>query len=218
MSDILVYLADNQFSLRRICYIMKKVIIIFLICVFNVLYLTSVSFAGVDFIIDFKPGSILFNTDDFYAESSSVKEKIDGYGSLLPNISLGIGFDTSRMYFDLTAGVGYLWNDIYTASMISIDAAGRFKLGRFVTLGPHISYVNLKPTWNGISSVDLEDTNGLIPGICFTVGGKKLAFSVNLDYLLNASFGIETSNGWMTNDDTLDISGFLLQLGTIFRF
>ena len=126
--------------------------------------------------------------------------------------------DNAGTDFDLTAGVGYLWNDIYTASMISIDAAGRFKLGRFVTLGPHISYVNLKPTWNGISSVDLEDTNGLIPGICFTVGGKKLAFSVNLDYLLNASFGIETSNGWMTNDDTLDISGFLLQLGTIFRF
>lgn len=86
-----------------------------------------------------------------------------------------------------------------------------------MTLGPHIGLVRFAPHWSGGSDVELSGSTGLTGGLAFTAGSKVASFSLSLDYL-DASFDVETSNGWVANNDTLDISGYALNMGVIFNF
>lgn len=199
--------------------------------VFWVSMISATSFAGVDFILDIKPASFLISPDadgfeveryySSYYYSYYESDTIEGSGSWMPTLKAGIGIDTSPLYLDFTGGFGYLYNGAFTATMYVADVALRFKLGRVVTLGPHIGVVKFDPTWEGELSdsddVELSDCTGFMPGLCFTAGGKIASFSLSLDYL-SASFDVETYHGWRASEDTLDISGFSLSLGVLLRF
>ena len=69
------------------------------------------------------------------------------------------------------------------------------------------------------SDVKLDSATGIMPGICFTAGSKKVSFSVSVDYL-DADFDVETSGGWSVvgGGNTLDMSGVMIRLGVILRF
>lgn len=217
---------DHKHVLGKEISAMKKMIIG--ICmVFCVSMMPATSFGGVDFIMDIKPGSFLISpdVDGFKVDRSSsyyyYSETIEGSGSWMPTIKLGIGIDTPPLYLDLTGGFGHLWNDAFSANMFLGDVAVRFKLGRVITLGPHISVVRFDPTWEGDLYTDSDDVKlsgctSFMPGLCLTIGGKMLSFSFSLDYL-NASFDVETHNGWRASEDALDISGFSLNLGVLLR-
>lgn len=203
--------------------VMKKTVMG--ICmVFCVSTISATSFAGVDFVLDIKPASLLVSpdVDGFEVERSGYYwDTVEGTGSWMPTLKAGIGIDTSSLYIDVTGGLGYLWNDAFHANMYLADVAVRFKLGRVVTLGPHISVVSFDPTWEGELSdsddVELSECTGFMPGLCLTAGGKIVSFSLSLDYL-SASFDVETHNGWRANDDSLDMSGLSLNLGVLLRF
>jgi hypothetical protein len=197
------------------------------ICVgFMVLFIASESPAEINVIIDFKPLSLLSsgNADGFKVSRSSsyyTSDTIQGWGSWIPQLKLGVGFDLPALYIDLYGGVGYLFNGAFDANMYLGDLAFRFKLGEHVTLGPHVGVVKLDPHWRGSLStsrdVELGNTTGFMGGLDFTAGGKVVAFSLALDYL-NASFDVKTRNGWVANKDKLDISGVALLMGILFRF
>jgi hypothetical protein len=195
--------------------------------VFWVSTMSATSFAGVDFILDIKPASLLISPDidGFEVEKSGYyyyySDAIEGSGSWMPTLKAGIGIDTRVLYIDVTGGLGHLYNVAFTANMYVADVALRFKLGRVVTLGPHVGVVKFDPTWEGELSdsddVELSECTGFMPGLCFTAGGKIASFSLSLDYL-SASFDVETYHGWRASEDTLDISGFSLSLGVLLRF
>lgn len=218
---------DNNYVLGKEIRAMKKTVI-GMCMLFCVSIMPATSFAGVDFILDIKPGSLLISpdVDGFKVENSSYyyshSETIEGSGSWMPTIKLGIGFDTPPLYIDFTGGFGHLWNSAFNANMFLGDVAVRFKLNRVVTLGPHISVVRFDPTWEGDSYTDSDDVKlsgctGFMPGLCLTIGGKIISFSFSLDYL-DASFDVKTYNGWRANEDAIDISGFSLNLGALLRF
>jgi len=177
-------------------------------------------FAEVDFILNINPGNWLISTDadDFSVTTGWLKEDVEGYSSWMPTMAMGIGFDTTSAYIDIVGGVGYQWNNLFTTTMYMADVAYRFKLNQTVTLGPHISVVFFSdPDWEGIANVTLDDTTGWMPGLAITAGSKKVSFSASIDYL-DADFDVKTSGGWAANKNSLDISGFLLQVGVLFRF
>lgn len=188
---------------------------------------------SVYFTMDFKPLSLLyspevenfkvvmFDSHDYgyyYGEDDVV-----GSGSFFPSIKAGIGINTPVMYIDITGGLGYLFNGAFRSPMYIGDLALRFKLGQHVTFGPHFGVVGFSPEWNGTGRSSSDDVQldskelGFMGGLAFTAGGRVASFSMSIDYL-NASFDVTTQNGWVANTDKLDISGYVLNLGVIFRF
>jgi hypothetical protein len=201
---------------------MKKILILF-ITVF-VTMMSTPCFAGTDFILELKPGSVLFSpdVDGFRVRSpSGSSETISGTGSLMPTLKAGMRIDTSAFNIDLTGGLGFLFNGAFYSTMYLADLALRYKISKRVTIGPHVSVIKFDPEWNGLRSdsndVKLSGETSFMPGLCFTVGGKRASFSASIDYI-DTSFDVTTYNGWVANDDSLDMSGFAFQLGVLFSF
>ncbi len=204
---------------------MKKALII---CIaFFVAMISTPCFAGASFILDLKPASILFSPDiDGFKVSRSSgwtysSDTISGSGSWMPTLKAGMRIDTSALNIDVTGGVGFLLNGAFHSSMYLADLALRFKISKHATLGPHVSVIKFDPKWDGSlsdsSDVKLSGETSFMPGLCFTVGGKRVSFSASIDYI-DTSFYVTTYNGWVANDDSLDISGFAIQLGVLFSF
>ncbi len=204
---------------------MKKALIT---CIaLGVTIISTPCFAGADFILDLKPASFLFSpdADGFKVSRTSgflyESDTISGSVSLMPSLKAGIRIDTSALNIDLTAGLGFLYNGAFHSSMYLGDLALRFKISKHATIGPHVSVVEFDPTWDGSGSdssdVKLSEETSIIPGLCFTIGGKTASFSASIDYI-DTSFDVTTHNGWVANDTSLDISGFAIQLGVLFSF
>ncbi|MDY6792667.1 MAG: hypothetical protein SWH54_15505 [Thermodesulfobacteriota bacterium] len=204
---------------------MKKTL---MICIaFCVTLISTPCFAGADFILELKPASLLFSpdVDGFKVSRTSgftyYSDTISGSGSWMPTLKGGLRVDTSALDIDLTGGFGFLLNGAFHSSMYLGDLALRFKISKHATLGPHVSVIKFNPTWDGgtsdSSDVKLSDETAIMPGLCFTVGGKRASFSASIDYT-DASFDVTTYNGWTANDSTIDISGFAIQLGVLFSF
>ena len=204
---------------------MKKLLILFI--AFFVTMMSTPCFAGADFILDLKPASILFSpdVDGFRVSRTSgflhESDTISGSGSWMPTLKAGIRIDTSALNIDLTGGYGLLYNGAFHSSMYLGDLALRFKISKHATIGPHVSIIKFDPTWDGSGSdsddVKLSEETSIMPGLCFTVGGKAASFSASIDYI-DTSFDVTTYNGWVANDYSLDISGFAIQLGVLFSF
>jgi len=177
--------------------------------------------ADADFVLEINPLAYLVSPDieDFRASNGLFLEEISGFGSLLPSLKAGVGFESGTVILDLLGGFGYLWNDAFSATCYSGDAFLRFKLGRQgnVTLGPHLGVVRFEPDYDGIAQVDLGTETGWVAGLGFTAGSSRVAFAMTLDYL-SAAFDAAGSGGWTTNQNELDISGFQVVLGVQFRF
>ncbi len=204
---------------------MKKTLILF-ITVF-VTMISTPCFAGADFILDLKPASILFSPDiDAFKVSRTsgwtyYSDTISGGGSWMPTLKAGLRIDTSALNIDVTGGVGFLVSGAFHSPMYLADLALRFKISKHATIGPHVSVIKFDPKWDGSlsdsSDVKLSGETSIMPGLCFTVGGKTVSFSASIDYI-DTSFDVTTYNGWVANDNSLDMSGFAIQLGVLFSF
>ena len=204
---------------------MKKILILF-ITVF-VTMISTPCFAGADFILDLKPGSILFSPDidGFRVSRTSgsiyYSDTISGGGSWMPTLKAGMRIDNPALNIDLTGGVGLLVNGAFHSYMYLADLALRFKISKHATIGPHVSVIKFDPKWDGSlsdsSDVKLSGETSIMPGLCFTVGGKTASFSASIDYI-DTSFDVTTYNGWVANNDSIDLSGFAIQLGVLFSF
>jgi len=200
---------------------MKKILILFI-----TIFITMIStpcFAGANFIFDLKPGSILFSPDidGFRVSRTSGSDTVSGSGSWMPTLKAGMRIDNPALNIDLTGGFGFLVNGAFHSYMYLADLALRFKISKNATVGPHVSVIKFDPKWDGSLSdsndVNLSEETAIMPGLCFTVGGKTASFSASIDYI-NTSFDVTTYNGWVSNYDSLDIAGFAIQLGVLFVF
>ncbi len=185
------------------------------------LVLPSTAAADVDFVLEVNPLSYVLSpdVDDFKVSNGVLLEEIDGIGSLYPSLKAGVGFESDAMIFDVLGGVGYLWNDAFTANTISGDLFLRLKVDRkgVFTVGPHLGIIYFDPDYDGTAQVTLDSDTGVVGGVAFTVGSPRVAFSAALDYL-SAKFDVSTSGGWTANQSKLDLSGFQVVLGVQFRF
>ena len=185
-------------------------------------------FPALNFIVDIKPASILISPkmDEFSVQKSTwyfnTEERIESSASWLPMLNVGIGISIPSFYIDLTGGAGFIVNGAFYSPIYSTDLALRFKLGKTVTLGPHVGAVFLDPSWDGETSgtneVYFSNSTGLMSGLCFTIGHSKVAFSLSLDYFFT-TFDVETNTaaGWQAKNDKLDLSGFSINMGVILR-
>lgn len=186
--------------------------------------------AEVNFTMDISPVSFLISTDvdGFQVENGYMSETIEGTTSFMPNIKAGIGIDTGKlMHLDITGGVGYVFNGAFSTTMVCLDVAPRFKLGNIVTLAPHIGLIKfgdlswgdgMDATYADSDDVKITDGgSGLIYGVALTVG-KKVAFIASIDGINVEEYKVTTHNGYSANQETLDISGYAVQLGVKFRF
>lgn len=177
--------------------------------------------ADTDFVLEVNLLAYLISpdVDGFKATDGILLEEVDGIGSLYPNLKAGIGFESETTIFDILAGIGYLWNDAFTANTFSGDLILRFKVDQrgIFTVGPHLGFIYFDPDYDGSAPVRFGSDTGLLGGVAFTVGSPRVAFSAALDYL-KADFDVSTSGGWTTNQSRLDLSGFQVLLGVQFRF
>ena len=201
---------------------MKRIVLI--VAVF-LLMLSTNCFAGVGFVFDVQPASMLIssNINGFYASdygySYGETETVSGSGSWLPTVSAGIGIDTRPMRIDLKAGGGYLWNNAFSSPVLLADAAFNFKLGRVITLGPHVGVLDFtNPTWDAHAPLKIDSKAGFMGGLDFAAGGR-ISFLLSLDYV-NAKLDVrpEEGSGWETSSDQIDLTGFAIRMGIVGHF
>ncbi len=198
--------------------------------------------SGVEFIVDLRPGSMLFSSDidgfeirscdtnwftagnvgdwNYYKGSTWDGINIlEGTGSFIPNFSAGIGINTPVLYIDITGGFGYQYNTAFNGLMTFADVAARFKLGDFVTLGPHLGIVNFSPKWSGLDAeswsysrvsdsddIKFSPGTGTRIGVTLTAGKRKISFVGSIDYI-NVKCDIKSYNRWYIralDDDTVN--------------
>lgn len=190
------------------------------ICMTLFLIIIPVSgFAGNNLILNVTPGIFLYSpdADGFRVTDGDKTGEVDGYFTNKATLTAGVGFDTPKLFADLTGGVGYLYNSAFTAEMLLADLAIRFKIRRDeLTAGPHISVIKYSPKWDGDADISMSGSTGFMAGLSLTMGSKEFSIAASLDYL-NASFDVEPP-GVSLDGGALDISGLAFQLGILMRF
>ncbi len=196
---------------------MRKIMPLCLLIVLSLMPAKSI--AGVDFVLNVTPGFFLFSTsaDGTRVYDSLRTDEVSGFISNIATLTGGVGFDTRALFIDIVGGAGYLYNASFSGPVYLMDVAFRFKMpSEVLTLGPHFSYMVYNLDWDGNVNVSLAENAGVVAGLGLTVGTKPFSFVASIDYV-NATFGVDSSESWVHNDD-LDLSGLALQIGVIFRF
>ena len=75
----------------------------------------------------------------------------------------------------------------------------------------------IDPEWEGDATLSLDESLGVLGGISLTTTGEHFRFFVSADYV-NGEFDVTGSGFWRPNQNEIDYSGFLGQIGVIFRF
>ena len=182
------------------------------------------AFARPNLILEILPGSALFSPrmKGFSVSRAGLTDTIGSSASYAPFQKIGVGFETPSGSIDLTAGAGLMINDGLFGSILTGDAAWRIKVGRTASLAPHIGVVGLMPRWIGLGHSDPRDVSiengvGVLPGVTFSVG-KMIGFIASANYLIMSPLKVTTAQGWSANRNTIDMSGFLLQVSVVCRF
>lgn len=187
------------------------------------------------FLLDIRPASGLISPDldGFRVRNAGNTEweEISGVGSWTPSLNMGLGLDFGPVNLNITGGGGYLWNAAFHGPFWQADVAVLFESenGNF-RIGPHAGVLGLGDAdWEDYDSfsidpqIDLMGNTGFKGGLMLHAGGRKVAFQANFDYV-DTSYDVTTSSGWVALDDAgnvateLDMSGFMINLGVIFRF
>lgn len=182
------------------------------------------AFAKLNLIVEIVPAGALFSsgTQGFTVTKGGSSDRIASPVSFAPLERIGVGIPMSSGSLDLTVGAGMVLNDALLGSLYTGDAAWRFKVGKKTTLAPRIGVVGFMSRWLGLGhtesrDVSIENGVGVLSGLAFTFG-KKIAFRASADYLYMSPRKVTTANGWTADRSTIDISGFLLQVGVVARF
>jgi hypothetical protein len=175
-------------------------------------------------IIGVDPASFLASPDvDGFSVSRSYgryrsSQTVQGVGSWAPMLKGGLQFGSESTELTVTIGGGGLVNGVFTAGMAELALDLRFRLGRRVTLAPHLAAISIsEPSWSGSADVSFSGTSGGAIGFDFTVGGRRVAFDGCLSYVALSPIDVETGSGWTANSDELDLSGVLLRCGVLVR-
>ena len=180
--------------------------------------------AEMDFVVDFRPATLLLNnaSDDFEAVTPSdpalgapFRDKEDaGQITSMPNIHAGVAVSSDRLYADLTAGVGFLANERFRSPMLGADFSLHYKHRKNVSFGPHIGLWSFTdPEWYGDADVDLDSDVGLIFGFEVAIG-YDILFVFSMDYL-DATFDASATPPTFIADGggELDVAGVVMQFG-----
>ena len=177
-------------------------------------------FAEMRFIVNVNPATFLISpdADDFSVSSTSAGEEIDGNVSWMPTALAGVEFDADYAVYSLTGGGGYLYNDAFRSPLVQADGAVRFKTAH-MEIGPHVGVLYfIDPEWEGAATVSLDESVGILGGISLVIGrGERFRFFGSLDYV-NGEFDVTGSSSWRPNQNEIDYSGALVQIGAIFGF
>jgi hypothetical protein len=212
---------------------LKKIIL--LMVVFLSIPFTSFGADG-SFIMDVKPLAVLASSDidGFYlyrGESGayySYQERIEieGTGSFLPSLNLGVGIDTQVARLNTTVGLCYLWNNAFAGYLPLLQTEAKFKLGKAITLGPRIGLVfsenlhfhNIDDNEVWLSAADT--VQGMLYGLDFTAGGKRVAFHLSLDYFALDPYEVHINpdSDWQPSASELDLSGGVINIGVTINF
>ena len=86
-------------------------------------------------------------------------------------------------------------------------------------MGPHVSYIQIgELEWDGVSEADFTDTSGILAGLAFTAGHEKISFSLSFDLASMDEIAVTGKDGWVASQPTVDLSGWMINLGIKMRF
>lgn len=176
--------------------------------------------AEFDFIVDARPGTLVLSaeTADFEVlgphPTLPLREVEEGGElSTIPNLKLGVGWSSARMFFDLTGNLGMLVNERFRALLGGADASAEYRFRKNVAMGPHVGFAYfLDPEWTGDAPLEMDDTWGFLAGLQVSIGYDVL-FVVSLDYLFAEPFEIRVRGPWEPSADEIPLEGLAVQFG-----
>lgn len=188
----------------------------------------SVVAAEYSVLVEVMPGSVLLSSDfgayQTVSQTDPTKvayEEFKNGASYLPTISAGFEIDTDYWRYQLTAGLGKMMHDAFSATVVKYEAGlyytGGLQTG--FTFGPHVvNYNILSPSWEGDTAFSVSGTNAIAPGLAFTVG-DRFVIKGSVDYVLGATMDIDAKSGYthLAGED-LELDGIVVQLGAMMRF
>ncbi len=193
-----------------------------------VLIVPVVCLADVDFVLGIKECTLIspdidgFKVEERYSGSYYSYEEsaeIEGVGSAGLMLNMGLGIDTRIIAIHMTGGAGYLFNNAFGTGMFTAETDLFFKLGSHFMMGPRGGIVFYAPSWiatTGEVTLTSEEP-GVLFGFSAHAAWRKVKVGASVDYQTGV-FEVETDDGWVANDDELDISGVAIRLGVTFTF
>jgi len=184
----------------------------------------------IKFLLDLRPGNfgMADGLEGFtvieYSGWYSYTDTVTSNFMWIPTVNAGVGINTSPLLdIDITGGFGLFLAGGMVGYTGQADVAARFKLGEKFSVGPHLGLMYIAPSWIGAGvteadDITIEGATGIVLGGTLTAG-RKVAFVASVDKLMMSEMAV-TSNypGTVYNTPTLDLSGWLFQLGVIFKF
>ena len=146
-------------------------------------------------------------------------ESIDNSGSYMPTVHFGLGINNRVVDIDILAGGGSVSNSAFGASFAEIAIAPRFRFGDHFRMGPFISAMSFGDAeWRGDSDIEILGGSGSRVGMSMCVGSQKAYFKTTMSYA-DFNFDVDDSSStWSGNRQSIDMSGWALQMGVYFRF
>lgn len=181
--------------------------------------------AGVLFVGDVRPAASLYspNLSDMKVKKNggplqgTLVEEIHDEWSYLPSIRFGLGFGSGPLALDLKLGAGMLYNKALDTSYSLSEVEARWTAWSSGVVGAHAGLLHFRPPrYSGKASMDISSANGVSAGLSLSSPGLA-SFTASIDYL-KASFDVSAGQGWTVSEDSLDLSGWLFQLGVMGRF
>lgn len=196
----------------------------------------SGSDSKIKFLLDLRPGNFgmadglegfyVKGINCYYSTCYSYKDEVTSGFMWIPTVNAGVGINMPMMEIDVTGGFGLFMAGGMIGYTGQADVAARFKLGDKATVGPHLGLIYISPTWYGAGYTDdtdviIDGATGIMIGGSFTVG-KKVAFVMSIDKLIMSEMAVTpayttTTYDYVDTPSTLDLSGWLFQLGVMFR-
>jgi hypothetical protein len=175
------------------------------------------SVLGLDLVINARPASLLVNAGGSKFEVGGG----DGTSArlstvyMMPNISIGLGVDMSKLYLDATVGAGLLVNDQFRSFLYQADIALSAELSESLFVGPRVGIIVFPdPEWIGDGECEFDGTTGFLVGLQMYMGDR-------ISYLLSADliFADFNAGGAGLDEladpdaDSLEFTGLAVQFG-----
>jgi hypothetical protein len=154
-----------------------------------------------------------------YLDPALTHEETDTAVSVTASLRAGIVHVGPHTVWDLTAGGGFLANEVFSSSLLRADTSLRVRCGRYLAVGPHLGWVHLSAAAEDEDwPVEIGGGDAGLVGLRLGFTTRRALLDMNLDAWFDDGLRVTPHRGFTTEPARLHLSGVLGSLTAMLVF